>query len=371
MKVVVIGAGPCGIMSSIEIKKNHPEYEVVLLEKDTRGIGSRIKVSGNGRCNLGNTNINPKKYNHPNFVEDILSLKEDLFSYFEEGGLGYFSDEEGRIYPLSESSLSVIHVLNNLLTKYGVKVELGCNVLSIEKQGDKYQVLCEKTQYFADKIILSIGGISLNNDKNIYYSLLEDLDVKITQLNPSLTPIMTSKFDKRLEGKRTKVNVRLFRNGDLVKIEDGELLFKKDGVSGIVMFNMSSYLSRLHVEDYSDYYFIIDLLPKISYHEYLKYRSIDPSLKNILHEDIAREIVNKGIDPKEMLLEIKGLYDFKNSQVTCGGVDLEELNSNLSLKKDNNIFIGGETIDIDGECGGYNIEFAFLSGIKIGRSFNE
>ena len=258
MKVVVIGAGPCGIMSSIEIKKNNPEYQVILLEKDSRSIGSRIKVTGNGRCNLGNSNINEKKYNHSLFVRDIISLKEDLFSYLNEGGLGYFTDEEGRIYPLSESSLSVIHVLNNLLTKYGVKVELGCNVLSIEKQGDKYQVLCEKTQYFADKIILSIGGISLNNDKNIYYSLLEDLDVKITQLNPSLTPIMTSKFDKRLEGKRTKVNVRLFRNGDLVKIEDGELLFKKDGVSGIVMFNMSSYLSRLHVEDYSDYNFIID-----------------------------------------------------------------------------------------------------------------
>lgn len=371
MKVVVIGAGPCGIMSSIEIKKNNPDYEVILLDKDTRSIGSRIKVSGNGRCNLGNININEKKYNNSDFVKDILLLKEDLFKYLDEGGLGYFSDEEGRIYPLSESSISVIHVLNNLLDKYKVKVELGVNVSSIRKEGNKYRVLCENTEYLVDKLVIAIGGISLNNNASLYHKLLNDINVNVTPLSPSLTPIITSKFDKRLEGKRCKVNVRLFNEGTLVKIEDGELLFKKDGVSGIVMFNMSSYLARQHLDDYSSYYFLIDLLPKISYHEYLKYRSIDPSLKNIMHEDIAREIVNKGIDPKEMLLEIRGLYDFKNSQVTCGGVKVEDLNSNLSLKNDNNIFIGGETIDIDGECGGYNIEFAFLSGIKIGRSFNE
>ena len=371
MEVLIIGGGPSGIMSAIEIKKNNPTYKVTILEKDSRSIGSRIKVSGNGRCNLGNINIHENKYNHPSFVKDIISLKDSLFTYLDEGGLGYFNDEEGRIYPLSESSISVIHVLKKLLNKYCVNVELDANVVDIEKVNNKYRVLCEKKEYFGDKIIISIGGISQLNDKDLYYKLFNKINVKITDLKPSLTPILTSKFDKRYEGKRTKVNVKLFRNGDLVKIEDGEMLFKKDGVSGIVMFNMSSYLARKHLTDYSEYYFIIDLLPKISYHQYLIFRSIDPSLKNIMQEDIANEIVSKGIDPKEMLLEIKGLYDFKNSQVTSGGVALEELNSNLSLKKDNNIYIGGETIDIDGECGGYNIEFAFLSGIKIGRFINE
>lgn len=371
MKVIIIGAGPCGIMAAIEIKKNNPSYQVILLEKDSRSIGSRIKVSGNGRCNLGNTNIAPGRYNAPNFTNDILSFKDDLFSYLDEGGLGYYSDDEGRIYPISESSVSVIHVLNNLLTKYGVEVKLDSKVTSIRKDNGKYKVVCENESYVGDKLVLSIGGISQLNDKDLYYSLIKDLNLKITNMSPSLTPILTSKFDKRMEGKRCKANVRLFRNGELVKIEDGEILFKKDGVSGIVMFNMSSYLSRLHLQDYSEFYFLIDLLPKITYHQYLSYRSVDPSLKNIMQEDIAREITSKGIDPKEFLLEIKGLYDFKNSQVTSGGVSLEELNSNLSLRKDNNIFIGGETIDIDGECGGYNIEFAFLSGIKIGRFINE
>ena len=371
MKVVIIGAGPCGIMAALEIKKNNPSYQVVLLEKDSRSIGSRIKVSGNGRCNLGNTNIAPGRYNYPKFVEDILSLKNDLFSYLDEGGLGYYSDEEGRIYPLSESSISVIHVLNNLLIKYGVEVKLDSKVTSIRKENNKYRIITENDSYLGDKVILTIGGISQLNDKNLYYSLIKDLELQVSSMSPSLTPILTSKFDKRMEGKRCKANVRLFRNGQLVKIEDGEILFKKDGVSGIVMFNMSSYLSRLHLDDYSEFYFLIDLLPKITYHQYLSFRRVDSSLKNIMQEDIAREITSKNIDPKEFLLEIKGLYDFKNSQVTSGGVKLEELNSNLSLKKDNNIFVGGETIDIDGECGGYNIEFAFLSGIKIGRFINE
>ena len=151
--------------------------------------------------------------------------------------------------------------MNNLLTKYGVEVVLDSKVTSIRKENDKYRVLCENASYLGDKLVLAIGGISQLNDKNMYYSLIKDLNLTLSSMSPSLTPIITSKFDKRMEGKRCKANVRLFRNGELVKIEDGEILFKKDGVSGIVMFNMSSYLSRLHLQDFSEFYFLIDLLP--------------------------------------------------------------------------------------------------------------
>ena len=111
MKICVIGAGPFGILSAISIKKNHPLYEVILLEKN-ENIGSRIKVSGNGRCNFFNTNLNENKYSSPLYVKKLVLLKDKLFSLLDEVGLSYYYDEEGRYYPLSESSSTMIYCLN-------------------------------------------------------------------------------------------------------------------------------------------------------------------------------------------------------------------------------------------------------------------
>ena len=197
---------------------------------------------------------------------------------------------------------------------------------------------------------------------------MNSLNLPLTKLTPSLAPLVTSKFSKKLEGKRVKANVKLLYKGQIVKEEIGEVLFKKDGISGIVIFNMTSYLSRLHLSSYKDYQISLDMLKNLSYDELKKYKLIDRSLKNVLQMDIAEEIIKNNLDPKNYILDIKDIYDFKNSQVTSGGIDLSVINNDLSLKCDKNIFVGGEFIDIDGECGGYNIEFALLSGIRIGTN---
>lgn len=131
---------------------------------------------------------------------------------------------------------------------------------------------------------------------------------------------------------------------------------------------MSSYLARLHLNSYKGYSIKLDMLPTLNEEEVEWYKKKDPSLKNVLQEDIANEIIKRNCSPKSFELDVIDLYDLRNSQVSSGGVSIDALNMNLSLKKDDNIFIGGETIDIDGECGGYNIEFALLSGIRIGSN---
>ena len=223
--------------------------------------------------------------------------------------------------------------------------------------------------------LLEIRGVDGTNIADITVSKAKEVREKLDAAGLSVWSLgspygkisLADDFNKHLEGKRAKANVKLFYKDNLLKEERGEVLFKKNGVSGIVIFNMSSYLSRLHLSSYQNYYLVIDFLPDLTYEEVNKYYQIDPTLKNLLQEDIAYEISSKHLDPKAYSLEIHNLYDLKNSQVTSGGVSLNEINLDLSLKSDNNVYLGGEMIDIDGECGGYNIEFALLSGIRIGN----
>ncbi|MGN1295596.1 MAG: NAD(P)/FAD-dependent oxidoreductase [Bacilli bacterium] len=369
MKICVIGGGPFGILSAISIKKNNPFYDVVLLEKN-ESIGSRIKVSGNGRCNFYNANLNEKKFSSPLFVKKLISLKDKLFSLLDEVGLSYYYDEEGRYYPLSESSSTIIYCLNKLLSTYQVKVKTNFKVERISKENNKYIVssLLEKEE--ADKLVIGIGGISFNNDRINYNNIIHLLNINTTRLTPSLTPISTSSFSLRLEGKRRYCNVKLLKGNNIVKEEKGEVLFKKNGVSGIVIFNMSSYLARLHLSSYSSYTLSFDLCPSLNDEELKELISKDASLRNIFISEIADYVLSLGKNSFENIrnlkLEVKDLYEFKNSQVTSGGIDLNEINDDFSLKNDKNIFVGGEMIDIDGECGGYNIGIALLSGIYVG-----
>lgn len=370
MKICVIGGGPFGILSAISIKKNHPSYEVVLLEKN-ENIGSRIKVSGNGRCNFFNANLKENKYSSPSFVKGIIPLKDKLFYLLDEVGLSYYFDEEGRYYPLSESSSTIIYCLTKLLNKYQVKVKTNFKVEKIFKENNKYIISSSLEEEKADKLVLGIGGVSFNNDRINYNNIIHQLGVDITLLSPSLTPLSTSSFSFKLEGNRRYCNVKLLKGNNIIKEEKGEVLFKKNGVSGIVIFNMSSYLSRLHLSSYDSYFLSLDLCPTLNDEELVQFLSKDPSLRNIFKEELALYILSLGKNVFENIrdfrLQIKGLYEFKNSQVTSGGISLDEINSSFSLKKDPNIFVGGEMIDIDGECGGYNIAFALLSGLYIGE----
>ena len=366
MKVVVVGGGPCGILTSISIKKFHPEYEVILLEKD-KDIGSRIKVSGNGRCNFFNSCLSEDKYSSK-FVNHVLPLKDEVLELFDQVGYRYFFDEQGRGYPISESSSTFIYVLKTLLNKYQVKVMTSYLVSNIEKN-EKNIII--NNDIVCDRLVLAPGGISYQNDKLNYNRIVSNLCLKTTDLTPSLSPLSVSSFPKELENKRIKCLVKLLNNNKVVKEEKGEVLFKKDGLSGIVIFNMSSYLARKHLTSFKDYQISLDLLPEFSSEEIKNMIGLNPSLEHIFIKEIADYLIkfnNVANIIKDLRFSIRGLYEFKFSQVTSGGVALEELTTTYSLKKDPRIYLGGEFIDVDGECGGYNIAFALCSGYYIGKN---
>ena len=365
MKVIVIGGGPFGLLSSISIKKHHPNWDVLLLEKE-KDIGSRIKVSGNGRCNFINKNLCEHKYSSL-FVKEFLKYQTEVLNLFEEEGFLYYFDEEGRGYPTSESSLTFISLLKDLLNKYKVDIKTSYQVNNIEKRDQEYLV---NNELRCDRLVIGIGGISYQNERLNYNRIISSLNVNVTKLTPSLTPLSVSNFPRELENKRVKCEVSLLYKNSILKKEKGEVLFKKDGLSGIVIFNMSSYLARLHLEKFDSYQISLNLLPNVSDQKLKELISKDPSLKHIFIDSLADYILtfnDIGKTIRDMRFDIRGIYDFKNSQVTSGGIDLKDISPSLNLKNDSNIYVGGEMIDIDGECGGYNIGYCLLAGYSIGK----
>jgi predicted Rossmann fold flavoprotein len=365
MKVAVIGAGPMGLVSSIAIKKFHPDFEVVLFEKNN-DIGPRIKVSGNGRCNFNNVNVAVDKYN-TDTIKDILECNEEVFKLLEETGFMHYADNEGRCYPISETSVTLLNVFKILLEKYKVEVRLEKEITNIEFEGKLISIYGEQF----DRLVLGIGGISSYNDRLCYEKLMGSLPVKLTELTPSLAPLSTSSFPKGLENRRVKCEVSLLCKGRIVKREKGEVLFKNSGLSGIVIFNMTSYLSRLHLKDYKDYQISLNLLPNCSKEQVNELVKNKTNLHAVLLDQLASYIEESSYQVEmltDLRFNIKGIYDFENSQVTSGGISLQDINKDLSLRRNPRIYVGGEEIDVDGECGGYNIAFAMCSGYYIGKN---
>lgn len=374
--IVVIGGGPCGIMASYQIKKNHTDYQVILIDKTS--IGKRIKVSGNGRCNFSNENISKDFYYNGNLINDILlKYKSYEKSFLDEINLHYYVDNEGRKYPLTDSSKTVLNKLSNIINKIGVIVkEDECFVKLICNNG-KYIVITSNGKYEVDKVIFAIGGCSQLYKAEDYYNVLFNIPykIKIKKMNSSLCPItVKEKINKNVVGKRAKVKVYVTYLNRVIYQESGEIIFKKDGVSGIVIFNISSFISNR--ENLDNYKLVINFIDGVEKEDIdlqlLKFKK-DEVVSSYVVDEIKDMILQRYDDIylglSKFSLTISNLYPLNESQVTRGGISLDELDlSNLSLKKDKNIYFGGEMIDVDGRCGGYNIYFALASGYLIGNS---
>ena len=376
-KVAVIGSGPSGLMaiySLIESGYNN----ITLFESDNQ-IGKRIKVSGNGRCNFFHSPITYDKYSNPKVAEEYMELfldnKDRIFS---DLGFVYIIDDEGRMYPRSESSKMVVNLFSRFLKKHNVNIRLNSRVDKIYEKEEKVFLSINNVTEEYDKVILAIGGFSYLYNIEQKLDFLNISNIKISKITPSLTPIKTEKYlNKALEGKRFKVNLSLIYKDKLVYDEKGEILFKKDGVSGIVTFNISSYLARLHLDSYKDYRLEIDFAYDLSEDELETYLynnnfTLEENLENLFIEELKDELIKKGVNNvikniKHYSLKIVSLYPFKDSQVTSGGILNKSINHNKSLINMKNVYPCGEILDIDGLCGGYNIAFAFASGYYVGK----
>lgn len=372
-RIAVVGGGPGGLTACYKIKEEHPDYQVVLFEKDEM-IGKRIKVSGNGRCNLLNININQNDYYNGEKINYILSyFNKYQNKFFSELNLHLYHDEEGRMYPITNSSKTAINAFINALNRKGVVIKLNEKFISLNKNNDKYLLITSCDKYIFDKVIFATGGASYLYKKEDYENIIKSLPYKINyeELSGVLCPIkVKEKINKACVGKRSKAKIYLYLNNDLIYEESGEILFKKDGISGIVIFNISRYIDYKKANLYSIKINFIDGINKNQIDNELSLYSKKEVISSYVVDEIADLILSyynnvyQGLS--SFILHVDSLYSLNESQVTRGGILIEELNNDLSLKKDENIYFLGEMIDVDGKCGGYNIYFALASGYFVG-----
>ncbi len=372
MKVAIIGGGAVGLMTANYLVRNNSSMQITIYDRN-KGFGRKILASGNGKCNFMNYKALPSDYNNPEFIKMLskIASKEDCLNYFNDLGLLFKFDDEGRMYPMTESSDTILSML--MLDFKNVKYKLETIVEKIEVKPDGI-VINDNEMY--DFAVLSTGSnASITGNKcNDTYKYLSSLNLKMTALEPVLVGLKA--YDDIFMLKNTRFKCHLTYYGTQKYEENGEIIFKEDGVSGICVMNASRYYIK-------DSIMTFDFYPSVSKEE-LAYKlnaryntSCNPDyyLAGICHENMIKYLKNKNIlKPnavamllKQFTIKIKEPYEMKNAQVSRGGVSLDEVNDNLSLRKYPNIFIGGEMLDIDGRCGGYNLLFAFMCGIAIGK----
>lgn len=373
INIAVIGGGASGLFAAIYAAKGGAN--VTIFEKNDR-VGKKILATGNGRCNLSNENIMHEYYNNKEFVEPTITNinAEKLIKIFENMGLLTVADNEGRLYPLSNTATSVLDILRLECKKYSVKEKVSCEVISIQNKKNKFFVKTKYNDiYEFDKIIYSVGG---NN------RLSKNLGLNTVSFSPILCPLKTdtSKI-KGLSGLRIKCSVSLYDGNNFIYKENGEILFRDYGVSGIVIFNISRFLKQGN-------FISIDFLPEHSKEEIIdmlnkrkknfKERIPEDFLTGIFHRKLSEAIlkisdINKHSEIaeniKDFKLKIKGVGDENQAQVTRGGISLDEIdNKTFESKKIKGLFVTGEALDVDAPCGGYNLHFAFSSGIIAGMN---
>lgn len=395
--VVVIGGGASGIMAALTAAENS-ENRVILLERQQR-IGRKLLATGNGRCNLTNTGAAPKNYHgeQAGFAAPALAkfTPRDTLDFFH--ALGLLTEEEygGRVYPLSNSANSVLDVLRFALEKAGVELRCACPARQIRRQGAGYAVVTDEGSVDADFLIVSCGGAAGAKLGGVSdgYELLRPLGHKRTALRPSLVQILTAPdYPRALKGVRAQARVRLLAGEAVLGESRGELQFTETGVSGPAAFDLSRAAAAggegltLHADYLPDGADAFALLR--ARRETFPEQPASELFTGMLHNRLGRMLVKyAGIEANRPLgsvtdaelrcasractdftLPVRGTEGFDSAQVTAGGIRTAGFNpETLESWFLPGLFVCGELLDVDGDCGGYNLQWAWASGRLAGR----
>lgn len=377
--VIIIGGGASGMFLASELAGRR----VALIEANDR-VGKKLLATGNGKCNLTNLDMNIIHYNRPSFVETYLDRFDahDTIASFERMGL-ITKVIDKRVYPYSECASTVLDILRGAVQKCGTEVFTGHIVNSVEYFADTYTVggvtkvdgQTKSFSFTADNVVLATGSnATFGRNSNNLFTALGHTNREFT---PALVPIKTNKEPiKGLSGVRVKAGVRCG-----ARYEVGEVLFKDFGVSGIAVFNMSSEIARGKLKIGST--LTIDFMPEYSVGEVenlLRKRGnvrVGELLTGTFHSKVVDRILwASGVNPDDLAqpkisaiartiktytLKIEGLGDSSLSQVMSGGLNIREFDHNLMSMKSKNAFAIGEALDVDGDCGGYNLQWAWTS----------
>lgn len=410
--VLVIGGGASGLAAAITAAR--AGKSVCIVERDV-ACGLKLLATGNGRCNLSNESIDPRRYNRPAFVESVMGPRpeEELMGFFSSLGI-MTTSEEGRLYPRSLRAESVRDALLNVCDCLGITLICGANVAAAHKapEGWTLQIDCPARSLKAKKhddrkselrslrraladtprknvtvqahvVIIATGG----NPAGI----AEMFSLPLTPLRPVLCPVSASVVGDRmalktLDGLRVRARLTLTRNHEGLWREDGEVLFRTFGISGVAAFNLSRRIQHGDT-------ILLDVFPDISKDELLdklhrrvellgRFSPHDPRwLDGMLAPQLSRvvctafeqchpgsnDVIHLVSILKHFKLLVEGAAEERSAQVTRGGIPIETisipgLRANATVGAP--LYVCGEALDIDADCGGFNLAWAWLSGIR-------
>ena len=364
MKIGIIGGGASGCYLAIRIKELHPSFDVTIIERNDK-LMKKIAVTGNGRCNYANLGSLEGKYNNEFANRIIDSLKPDtIIKNFDRYGIHPTTLDDVLVYPITFSAQTVILMLNKKLEELGVHICLNEKVLDYQKDDENYQVKTDKQIHVFDNLVFASGGKAypqLGTD-GLLIDVLRQHQYQIEELSPSLSPIKTKENVKKISGQRVKCLVSLSNKGKDIYSEEGEVLFKDDGISGIVILNMSQKINAL--TDKKDVKIILDLAPQ--------HKNIKPEqYSEFVNPKIAAYLIDNHLDINKVVFTFKNFYDYSIAEVSHGGVSTNEVTDSLESKKEKGLYFAGEILDVDGMCGGFNLMFAFACSETIARAIKE
>lgn len=404
--IAIVGAGSSGIFASILLAKRG--LKVTVLEKNDRP-GKKLLATGNGRCNLTNKNLSIDNYHgqNPRFVESALAKlsSEDLIDIFESMGLLTTELTRGRVYPRSLKSSSVLDLLMLNARKAGVNFVFGQDIKTIVKEGNSFSLTSKEWKnYNFDMVVLATGGMTLKNSGSdgSGYKLAESLGHKIEALSVGIVQLVLQSGEyKKLKGHRFFANAKLYEEKKMIGEENDEILFTDYGISGPAILKLS-HLAIDSLDKGKKTYIKIDMFPDFTDKDLLNFLSkrfsqredytIYEALLGMVDSDLLEKIIARVLDPKlpvksldygdvvklrDLLknwdFEVKGHHMVDGAQVTRGGVSTREINpKTMESKLVEGLYFIGEIIDVDGDCGGYNLHWAWASSSSLASNiFNK
>ncbi len=404
MKVLIIGAGPSGLMCACKASENN---NVVIIEKNEKA-GKKIYITGKGRCNVTNncsTNefINNVVTNAKFLYSSINHFTcQDTMDFFEKQGVSLVTERGNRVFPYTYHASDITRALVNYCLRNNVDIHYFEKVLSIEKCDLGYSVITNKSRYEVDKVVVATGGKSYPNTGSTGdgYEFAKKLSIDVISQIPALVPLLISDLIPKSLYNFTFKNVCLSvfnKNGKLVKSEFGELTIMKNSLAGPISLTISSVINKM---DYRDLYLELDLKPALS-EEKLKAR-IEKDIVDLKDKSNSDAyILVRGLVPKGMIelilkrinvdsnLAIKkfseknisdlihllkhfkfnyiGLDSFEKAIVTSGGINVKEINpQTMEVNKHPGLYFVGEVLDVDAFTGGFNMQIALSSGYSAG-----
>ncbi len=386
--IIIIGAGASGLAAAISAKRTSPQKSVAVLEALPR-VGKKILATGNGRCNLTNKNAVAEAYSNSSFAAPVLReyTSERVIDFFRSIGVMCVTDAEGRVYPMSNTASTVSDALRNEAQCLGAELICDRHIDSVNAEKGHFTV----GDIEADKVIICTGGkasASQGSDGS-GYTILKRLGHRITDVRPGLVQLVVDENTKSLKGVRVKANVILERDRKIVDSAKGEVLFTDYGLSGISVMDISRsvkkgrYICRIDMLPECGFDkardFILSLkksmpivnalggmLPKKAAEYILKSCGINClSSVGSLGERRIAEIIKKS---KAFPFTVNSTRGFSGAQISVGGANVNEFKPNtLESKLVAGLYCAGEVLDVDSVCGGFNLQWAWASGLAAGK----